>query len=41
MKAVIAGRIEGDGGTVGNELREALRMAIDKHLHKRSLGGRK
>ena len=35
MKAVIGGRIEGDGGTVGNELREALKVAIDKHLRKR------
>ena len=38
MKAVIAGRIEGDGGAVGVELQEALRTAIDKHLHKRSRG---
>ncbi len=38
MKAVIGGRIEGDGGAVGNELREALREAIDKHLHKRGRG---
>ncbi len=40
MKAVIGGRIEGDGGAVGNELQEALRQAIDKHLHKRGRGGR-
>ena len=40
MKAVISGRIEGDGGEVGLALQEALGKAIDKHLHKRGPGGR-
>ena len=39
MKAVIGGRIEGDGGAVGAELQKALRTAIAKHLPKRGGGG--
>ena len=40
MRAVIGGRIEGDGGAIGAELQEALRTAIDQHLPKRGGGGR-
>ena len=38
MRAVIGGRIEGDGGAIGAELQEALRTAIDQHMPKRGGG---
>jgi hypothetical protein len=41
MKAVVSERIEGDGGEVENLLQEALGKAIDKHLHKRGVGGQR